>query len=112
MARAGSYNELIQIKSKTRAKDDFGQGIETKTIWKEIWADVQPLSGYEKRIAGKLTPEQTQVITIRRDDEVTADDEVKWGDRVLRIERVERIRERHETRLLCRETKVITERAT
>lgn len=104
---AGNRNHRVTITQKTRTADDYGQGIETSSTYRTVWAGIQPMAGYEKERAGKLTSDQMHVVTIRRDDDVTADMEITWGTRTLKIVSAEPNDRTHETRIICEEEKAV-----
>ena len=55
---AGQLNHRVRIQQPTTVKDALGAPT-------QVWADIQPLSGREARIADRVAAEVTHQITVR-----------------------------------------------
>jgi SPP1 family predicted phage head-tail adaptor len=62
---AGQLNHRIRIQQPTTVKDSLGAPTQVWTDVATVWADIQPLSGREARIADRVSAELTHQITVR-----------------------------------------------
>jgi len=86
--------EMVDIKVKSRAKDDLGTDIVTATTLATVCARVQPLRGQESRDVGRLAPKQLYLITIRHRTDLTTDNFIVWDTKTLNIRSVQNRDER------------------
>jgi len=62
---AGQLNHRIRIQQPTTVKDSLGAPTQVWADVATVWADIQPLSGREARIADRVAAELTHQITVR-----------------------------------------------
>jgi SPP1 family predicted phage head-tail adaptor len=62
---AGQLCQRVRIQLPIRTKDAAGAPIQIWTDWATVWADIQPISGRESRVADRIASELTHQITVR-----------------------------------------------
>lgn len=62
---AGQLNHRVRIQQPTTVKDALGAPTQLWVDVATVWADIQPLSGREARIADRVAAEVTHQITVR-----------------------------------------------
>ncbi|TXH06683.1 MAG: head-tail adaptor protein [Rhodocyclaceae bacterium] len=62
---AGQLNHRIRIQRPMLIKDALGAPSQTWADVATVWADIQPLSGREARMADRIAAEITHQITVR-----------------------------------------------
>ena len=62
---AGQLNHRIRIQQPTTVKDALGAPTQVWADVATVWADIQPISGREARIADRVSAEVTHQITVR-----------------------------------------------
>jgi SPP1 family predicted phage head-tail adaptor len=62
---AGQLNHRVRIQQPAVVKDALGAPTQTWTDLATVWADIQPLSGREARIADRIAAEVSHQITVR-----------------------------------------------
>ena len=101
---AGKLRHRVTIQKLEEVDDGYG-GIEEK--WQDmitVWAVVEPLRGNERYTAQQVQAELTHKVTIRYKPGIKPDMRLKYGDRILEIEAVIDVEERHRwLELLCSE---------
>lgn len=99
-----------------RHRITFQQSIETPdghkghTVkWQDIvtvWASVEPLSGREYFYSHQIKAEVTHRVKMRYKEGITPKMRIKYRDRILKMESILDLKERHEVlEILCREEK-------
>lgn len=105
---AGRKTERVTLQSPTRTSD--GQGGWT-TAWSAVgsavWAEVQTSAGSERWVAGQVMAPVARVVTVWYSAALSVASptwRIVWGSRVLQIQAVEDVQERHqELRFHCLE---------
>ncbi len=87
---AGQLNHRVRIQQPTTVKDALGAPTLTWSDVATVWADIQPLSGREARIADRIAAELTHQITVRfqpifADPSAVARMRVLFKDRVFAL---------------------------
>lgn len=62
---AGQLKHRVRIQQPTVTKDALGAPTQAWTDLATVWADIQPLSGREARIADRIAAEVSHQITVR-----------------------------------------------
>ena len=62
---AGALTRRIQVQRPSTTKDRLGGPCRTWLDVATVWADIQPLSGREAVIAGRISAQLTHQITVR-----------------------------------------------
>lgn len=63
--KAGKFNRLITIQSKTRVEDGYGGAVDSWTDVCKVWASVEPLTGAELFAAMQSNSEIRYKVRIR-----------------------------------------------
>lgn len=87
---AGQLNHRVRIQQPTTVKDALGAPTQVWADVATVWADIQPLSGREARIADRVAAEVTHQITVRYrsdldDPQVVARMRVLFRDRIFSV---------------------------
>ena len=69
---AGQLNHRVRIQRPIVSKDMLGAPTQGWTDVGTVWADIQPISGREARIADRVAAEVTHQITVRFQDAFSA----------------------------------------
>ena len=95
------------IFQQTVKVDDTYKGHEvTWANFVTVWADVEPLTGREYFFSQQVKAEVTHRVKIRYRDDITVKMRILFGTRVLGVESIFDIKERHKTlEIFCREEK-------
>lgn len=102
--RAGALARQIRIEAPVETPDGAGGSLTVWSLVAETSAAVSPLSGRELLEAGALSSDVTHRVLIRYRSGITPKCRVRLGDRVLRVNVVRDIEERHrELELSCTE---------
>lgn len=72
---AGQLSHRIRIQQPTAVKDALGAPTQTWTDVATVWADIQPISGREARIADRMAAVVSHQITVRHRSEFN---DPKW----------------------------------
>ena len=62
---AGQMSQRVRIQQPTVAKDALGAPTQTWSDIATVWADIQPISGREARIADRIAAVVSHQITVR-----------------------------------------------
>ena len=62
---AGQLNHRVRIQQPSVVKDALGAPTQTWTDVATVWADIQPISGRETRMADRIAAEVSHQITVR-----------------------------------------------
>jgi SPP1 family predicted phage head-tail adaptor len=103
--KAGQLRKRIDIEQQALTADGGGGDTESwSALASGIYADVEPLSGRELFQAQQVNDELSHRVTIRYYPGVTSKMRVKYGARVLLIESIIDLEEKHrQVQLMCRE---------
>jgi SPP1 family predicted phage head-tail adaptor len=100
----GELRSRVVVQSATRTTDAGGGFATTWADGASLWAKVEPLEGSELLRAQQLQARVTHRVTIRYRRGLTAASRLRLGARVLDIQQVIDVDERHQfTELLCEE---------
>ena len=88
---AGQLKHRVRIQQPSVTKDALGAPTQAWVDLATVWADIQPLSGREARIADRIAAEVSHQITVRYrpeldDSEAVAQMRVLYRDRVFAIQ--------------------------
>jgi SPP1 family predicted phage head-tail adaptor len=88
---AGQLKQRVRIQQPTVSKDMLGAPTKGWTDLATVWADIQPISGREARIADRVAAEVTHQITVRfrdafTDPKVVAQLRVLYRSRIFAIQ--------------------------
>jgi len=105
-ARIGDMRHRITFQKPVETPD----GYKGHTVsWQDmitVWASVEPLTGREYFYSHQIKAEVTHRVKIRYRADITTEMRAKFGERVLEIESIIDLKERHEVlEILCREEK-------
>lgn len=101
---AGKLRHRVTIQQLVKADDGYGGIVETWQDVATVWATVEPLRGSERYRAQQVQSELTHKVTMRYRPGVKPQMRLLYGDRVLEIEAVIDVEERHRwLELLCSE---------
>lgn len=104
--KTGAMRHRITFQRPLKTPDGY-KGHTVK--WQDmvtVWASVNPLSGREYFYSHQIKAEVTHRVKIRYREGITEKMRIKHLDRVLAIESILDLQERHETlEILCREEK-------
>lgn len=86
----------VTVQTLTTSKDSYGTITETWADERDAWAEVQPLSGNELRLAGRVVPMATHTIRLHWDPAlpITTAKRIVRGTTVYNIHYVENVAER------------------
>ncbi len=102
--RAGDLRHRVTIKSKTAARDDYGQETITWTTFATIWAAVEPMSGREYEAGQQLEAAVDTRIRIRYLAGVVPYMQVIFGSHTYDVQSVIHLKEmQREMHLMCQE---------
>lgn len=103
--RAGLLRHEVTLESPgTRVDDGYGGGSVTDTVVATVWAEIEPLTGYELFQAAQFNPTVNYRITIRYYPGIRPSWKVKYGTRVFDIKSVANLDERNRTiEMMCEE---------
>ncbi|TGE33328.1 phage head closure protein [Desulfosporosinus sp. Sb-LF] len=82
----GCLNKRINILTTTESKNTVGDTILTPTVFKTVWASIEPVSGRDYVEAKKYQAELTYKITIRYLAGVTPDMTIQFKTRIFLIQ--------------------------
>ena len=105
-ARIGDMRHRVTFQQSIKTPD----GHKGHTVqWQDmiaVWASVEPLTGREYFYSHQIKAEVTHRVKIRYRADITTEMRAKFGERVLEIESIIDLKERHEVlEILCREEK-------
>lgn len=104
MARIGQLRERVTIQTPVKVSTTGGGSIETWSDVTTVSARVLPMQGREMFAREQLHEEITHKVTIRHRSDVTTDQRLVWGSRVLNIESAVNLDERRRyLTMTCRE---------
>jgi len=86
--------ERVTIKVNSYAKDALGANIPTVTDLATVWAQVKPVRGQEMKDIGRLASKELYLVTIRHRTDVTTDNSILWGAKLMNIRSVQNRDER------------------
>ena len=102
--KVGKLRHRVTIQRLEEVDDGYG-GVEEK--WQNVatvWASVEPLRGNERYTAQQVQAELTHKVTIRYRAGIKPQMRLVYGNRILEIEAVIDVEERHKwIELLCSE---------
>jgi SPP1 family predicted phage head-tail adaptor len=100
----GKLRERVTLQSEQSVSDGGGGQVVAWTDVATVWAAIEPLTGRERRAAGRLESVLTHKVTIRHLAGVTAKMRVAAGARVFNVRAVVNPAERDRwLELLCEE---------
>jgi SPP1 family predicted phage head-tail adaptor len=100
--KAGQLRHYITVQQVTETQDTFGQGIESWTTWKQVYAAVEPMVGREYFASAQTLSKVTHRIRIRHLSGLTTKHRISWDGRIFDIESVINVMERErELVLMC-----------
>jgi len=104
--KIGDLRHRITVQDSTETPDSHkGHTV----VWHNflvLWASVEPLSGREYFYSHQIKAEVTHRVKIRYVKGITVKMRIKHNDRILAIESILDLKERHETlEILCKEEK-------
>lgn len=104
--KIGDMRHRITFQDSMKTSDDYKGHSISWTNFITVWASIEPLTGREFFAAHQIKAEVTHRVKIRYRDDITVKMRIKFGARVLAIESILDIKERHEVlEILCREGK-------
>ena len=104
MIRAGQLRHQIELQSPTDVEDGEGGVTQTWATFARRMAAIEPLRGRELIEARQVAANVTHQVRLRYEPGVTPRCRVLFGDRILNIDSVIDLEERHiELSLLCKE---------
>ena len=93
-------HRIIFLKPTGTYKNTMGENVPEYTEYKTVWAEVSPKTGRAYDESQKLRAETTYNIRTRYHDGITSDMQIKYVDRVMKIESVLNLSERNEELLM------------
>lgn len=93
-------HRITFLKPTGTYKNTMGENVPNYTEYKTVWAEVSPKTGREYDESQKLRAETTYNVRTRYHEGITADMQIKYGDRVMKIESVLNLSERNEELLI------------
>ena len=104
--KIGDLRHKITFQTYLKADDGYKGGPKSWTNFVTVWASVETPSGREYFFSQQIKVEITHKVKIRYRDDLTEKMRILFGTRVLAIESILDIKERHEVfEILCREEK-------
>lgn len=102
----GTMRHRITFQRPVKTPDGYkGHTVQWQDVV-TVWASVEPLSGREYFYSHQIKAEVTHRVKMRYREDITVKMRIKHRDRVLEIESVIDLKERHETlEILCKEEK-------
>lgn len=91
----GAYRQRLYVQQETPVADSAGGNAMSWTTINTVWASVEPISGWERLQAGKLTGSITHRIRMRYDSTLTPDMRFVLGSRVFNIRAILNAQERN-----------------
>jgi len=83
--KSGRLRHKIVIQQRVETKNSIGEDITAYTTYKEVWAQVAPLSSKEYVSNNELQSSITGRVSMRYLSGVTSDMRIKWGSRIFDI---------------------------
>ena len=93
-------HRIIFQKPTGTHKNSMGENVPTYADYKTVWAFVAPKTGREYDEAQKLRAETTYNVHTRYHENISAEMQIRYNDRILKIESVLNINERNEELLI------------
>lgn len=87
--KIGDMSHRIDIQSFSTATDGQGGVTTTWTTLKSMWADVEPIKGYERKFADRIEDVYTHKIIIRKTTGITTAMRVNFRGRIFQIKAIE-----------------------
>lgn len=101
---AGKLRHRVTVQRLVKQDDGYGGIIETWQDVATLWAVVEPLRGWERFAAQQVQSALSHKVTLRYRPGITPQMRLLYGTRVLTVESVVDVGERHERlELLCSE---------
>ena len=89
-------HRITFLKPMGTYKNTIGENVPAYTDYKTVWAFVTPKTGREYDEAQKLRAETTYNVHTRFFADITSEMQIRFNDRILKIESVLNINERNE----------------
>ncbi len=103
--RAGKLRHWITIQTRTDTMDSYGEPIPAWTIFDQVWASIEPITGREYFASKETRSQSTHRIRIRYRSGITTKMRISWDSRLFDIESILNTEERdRELVLMCVET--------
>ncbi len=83
--RAGTLRKQITLQHNTPTTSATGQQSPSWMTYATVWGQVVAETSTEHEVGKKLISVGTWKVTIRYRDDVTAEDRIVWGSRILNI---------------------------
>jgi len=104
--KIGDMRHKITFQDSMKTPDGYKGHTVEWTNFVTVWASIEPLSGREYFFSHQVKAEVTHRVKIRYRDDITVNMRIKFGTRVLAVESILDLKERHEVlEILCREEK-------
>ncbi len=104
----GTYCQRLYLQQESAMADTGGGSAMNWTTINTIWASIEPISGSEQMIAGKLSGTITHRIRMRYDATITTAMRFMLGTRVYNIRSIKNIQQRNRALEILAEEGVAT----
>jgi SPP1 family predicted phage head-tail adaptor len=102
--QAGKLRHRVTIQQATETRNTLGEAIKTWSTVATVYASVEPIRGREFFAAEQVQSEISHRVRMRYRSGLAPRMRLLYGSRMLQIEAVIDVEERHrETQLMCRE---------
>lgn len=100
--RSGMFDRRLIIEYKVYSRSSLGGEVVTWTTEDTIWASVKPIGSTRREYLSmqQVQADVTHMVTIRFRNGLTPDKRFRYGNRILTIQNVVDMGERHET-IIC-----------
>ena len=86
--KPADLDKRLTIQTRTRSSDSQGGGTLSWTSSDTVWAMIEPLSGYEKTQAQRLSNPMSHKVTLLYRSGITVKDRLVYGSRTFTIKEV------------------------
>lgn len=100
----GAMRQKVILQRRSNVTDAGGGVSVSWTDVAALWAEITPLTGNESVQAMRVQPVQNYLVRLRRREDVTPDDRLMFGSRVLEIKSITNVNQRgHWMQCRCQE---------
>ena len=93
----GAYRQRLYVQQENPVADTGGGNVMSWTTINAVWASIEPVSGWERLQAGKLTGVITHRLRMRYDSALTPAMRFLFGTRIFNIRTILNVDERNRT---------------
>lgn len=92
---SGKLNKRVSFLICVECENEIGQTVQDDVVYKNVWASVEPLRGYEQTVAERKSSETVYRVTTRYHKDITSDMTIRYGSKKLDITQIINVEERN-----------------